>query len=295
MERVGKYLIHKSVPTSGQARVLLCRDPDLQIPVAVKLFAPRGGDDGPLSAPQWQTRFIAEARALASFDHPHVIAVKTLETGADGRPYFVMPYMAGSLVGEIGRDGVAEGDEAARRLPLARALALLKQASAALMALHRNGMVHRAVQPSNLLLTAREKGQIKLADFSMVKLAERNPPLPDMWLGGTDYCAPEQRENATGVDCRADVYALGVLTFRLLTGGLPDPSAGAVTLPARHVQVLVDLVGRATDPDPARRPAHAGAYLQALGQVPPEALAKPKVQVVPVRRPVVTLKKVASQ
>ena len=294
MERVGKYVIHKSVPTSGHARVLLCRDPDLQVPVAVKLFAPKG-DDGPLSAPQWLARFLAEARALAAFDHPHVIGVKTLETGADGRPYFVMPYMAGSLVGEIGRDGVAEGDEAARRLPLARALALLKQTASGLMALHRNGMVHRAVHPSNRLLPARENGQIKLADFSMVKLPERNPPLPDLWLGSTDYCAPEQRENATGVDCRADVHALGVLTFRLLTGGLPDLAAGAVALPGKHAQVLVDLVGRATDPDPALRPAHAGAFLQALGQVPPEALAKPKVQVVPVRRPVVALKKAASQ
>lgn len=293
MERIGKYVVHKTVPTTGYARIVLCRDPDLQVPVAVKLFSPRTGEGGPLSTPQWLARFQAEARALAAFDHPHVIGVKTMERAADCAPFLVMPYMAASLVAEIGRDGVVEGDEAARRLPLVRALAVLKQVSSGLMALHRNGMVHRAVQPSNLLLTARENGQVKLADFSMVKLPERNPPLPDHWLGGTDYCAPEQRENASTVDARADVHALGVLTFRLLTGGLPDLSAGAVTLPERHPQVLVDLVARATDPDPAVRPAHAGAFLQALGQVPPEALAKPKVQVVPVRRPMMALKQAA--
>lgn len=294
MERIGKYVIHKSVPTSGYARILLCKDPDLQIPVAVKAFTPKGVENGALSAPQWLARFQTEARALAAFDHPQLISVKTMDRAADGAPFFVMPYMAGCLTAEIGRDHGGEGDDAARRLPLARALAVLKQVSAGLMALHRNNFVHRAVQPSNLLLTARENGQVKLADFSMIKLPDRNPPLPDHWIGGTDYCAPEQRENATTVDARADVYSLGVLTYRLLTGELPVVGEGAVQLPSKHQAVLVDLVGRATDPDPAKRPAHGGAFLQALGQVPPEALAKPKVQVVPVRRPAVTLKKAAS-
>ncbi|MGE4281539.1 MAG: serine/threonine-protein kinase [Magnetospirillum sp.] len=295
MERIGKYVIHKSVPTSGYARILLCKDPDLQIPVAVKAFAPQGVEGQALSAPQWLARFLSEARVLAAFDHPQLIGVKTMDKAADGNPFFVMPYMAGSLVAEIGPDHGAEGGEAARRLPLARALALLKQVSAGLMVLHRNNFVHRAVQPSNILLTARENGQAKLADFSMVKLPDRNPPLPDHWIGGTDYCAPEQRESATTVDARADIYSLGVLTYRLLTGTLPALGDGAVQLPSKHQAVLVDLVARATDPDPAQRPAHGGAFLQALGQVPPEALAKPRVQVVPVRRPAVALKKAASQ
>lgn len=293
MERIGKYVIHKSVPTSGYARILLCKDPDLQIPVAVKAFSAKAVDNTVLSAPQWLARFQAEARALAVFDHPQVIGVKTMDKAADGMPFFVMPYMAGCLTAEIGGDH--DGADTPRRLPLARALAILKQVAAGLMVLHRNNYVHRAVQPSNLLLTARENGQIKLADFSMVKLPDRNPPLPDHWIGGTDYCAPEQRESATTVDARADVYALGVLTYRLLTGTLPVACQGPVPLPGKHQAVLADLVGQATDPDPARRPAHGGAFLQALGQVPPEALAKPKVQVVPVRRPTIALKKAASQ
>lgn len=295
MERIGKYVIHKSVPTSGYARILLCKDPDLQIPVTVKAFTPKAVDDTALSAPQWLARFQAEARALAVFDHPQVIGIKTMDKAADGMPFFVMPYMAGCLTAEIGPDHGGDGAVPPRRLPLVRALAILKQAAAGLMVLHRNNYVHRAVQPSNLLLTARENGQVKLADFSMVKLPDRNPPLPDQWIGGTDYCAPEQRESATTVDARADVYALGVLAFRLLTGQLPPAGQAPAQLTGKHQAVLVDLVGLATDPDPAKRPAHGGAFLQALGQVPPEALAKPKVQVVPVRRPPVTLKKAASQ
>ena len=289
MERIGKYVVHKHVPTTGYAKIVCGHDPDLQVAVALKLFSPKQGADAVLSPPQWLARFQAEARALASFDHPHIIGIKAMDVAPDGRPFFVMPYMAVSLVAEIGRDGVAEGEDKAHRLPLARALTVLKQTSAALMALHRRGMVHRCVKPSNILLSARDNGQVKLADFSMVKLAERNPPLPDHWLGATEYCAPEQRENASGVDARADVFSLGVLAYRLLSGSLPDLAAGAAHLPNRHAEILVKLVAEATDPDPDKRPAHAGIFMQALGQVPVEALAKPKVQVVPVRRPVVKL------
>lgn len=282
MERIGKYIVHKMAATTGYGKILFCQDPDLRIPVAVKLFAPRVSQLGLMSLPQWQSRFHEEARALASFDHPHVIGVKTMEHGPDGRPFFVMPYMAAHLPFEIGKDN--DPAALAQRVPLARALMILKQTASALSALHRRGMVHRMVRPSNLLLTARENGQVKLADFSMVKLAERNPPFPDHWPAATDYCAPEQRENASGVDARADVYSLGVLVYRLLSGALPDLAQGVAVLPDRHPAVLVDLVAQCTDPDPARRPAHAGMVLQTLGAVPAEALAKPKVQVVPVRR-----------
>ncbi|MGE5518198.1 MAG: serine/threonine-protein kinase [Bacteroidota bacterium] len=285
MERIGKYVIHKAAVTTGYARVYFCHDPDLQVPVAVKLFTIAAGHGGPLSPAQWLARFQVEARALAAFDHPHIVSVKALEV-MDGRPYFVMPFQAAHLPYEMGKD-VAGGEAAdqPRRLSLPRTLTLLRQLSSALGALHRRGMVHRAVMPSNILLSARENGQVKLADFSMVKLPERNPPLPDHWLGRTEYCAPEQRENATTVGPAADVYSLGVLAYRMLTASLPDPSAGAVELPDGVPEALVALVRQMTDPDPSRRPAHAGTVLQALGAIAAEAPAKPVVQVVTVRRP----------
>jgi serine/threonine-protein kinase len=198
-----------------------------------------------------------------------------------------MPYQGAHLSYEIGKDVVRDGAPEAdtpRRLPLARALPLLRQLASALMALHRRGMVHRAVQPSNILLTTREGGSVKLADFSMVKLPERNPPLPDHWLGCTDYCAPEQRENASAVGPEADVYSLGVLACRMLSGALPDLSQGAVDMPEGTPAALAALVRQATDPDPARRPAHAGVVLQALSGIVLEAPPRPKVEVVNVRR-----------
>lgn len=282
MERIGKYVIHKAAVTSGYARVFFCHDPDLRVPVAVKVFTVNPGLSGPLSPAQWLARFQVEARALAAFDHPHIIAVKTMDV-IDGRPYFVMPYQGAHLPYEIGKD--VAGEDGPKRLPMARTMVLLRQLSSALVALHRRGMVHRAVMPSNILLSSRDNGQVKLADFSMVKLPERNPPLPDHWMGCTDYCAPEQRENASGVGPEADVYSLGVLAFRMLTGSLPDPAAGAIQLPDSAPAALAALVRQATDPDPAARPAHAGAFQQALSAITVDVVAKPQVQVVNVRRP----------
>ncbi|EME68431.1 Serine/threonine protein kinase [Paramagnetospirillum caucaseum] len=290
MERIGKYVIHTAVVTSGYARILLCHDPDLQVPVAIKLFDPKPGDDGPLSPAQQLTRFLTEVRTLASFDHPYIVGVKTLEHLADGRPYFVMPYMAAHLPYEIGKD-FATAEEAAaaserdrpRRMSGQRAMLVMKQLSSAVLALHKRNLVHRSLKPSNVLLSATQNGAVKLCDFSLIKLAEKNLPLPDFWMGDAAYTAPEQRENATAVKASADVYSLGVLACRLLVGALPDLSAGPAVLGGGFPAQLVELVAACTDPDPSRRPPHAGEVLGGLDRVPPPARpgpAKPVVQVV---------------
>ncbi|ARJ67030.1 serine/threonine protein kinase [Magnetospirillum sp. ME-1] len=290
MERIGKYVIHTAVVTTGAARILLCHDPDLQIPVAVKLFDPKPGDTGPLSPAQQLTRFLTEARTLASFDHPYIVGVKTLEHLADGRPFFVMPYMAAHLPYEIGKEFATAEDAAAaperdrpRRVSGQRAMLVMKQLSSAVLALHKRGIVHRALKPSNILLTATQNGTVRLCDFALIKLAEKNLPLPDHWMGDVAYTAPEQRENATAVGPRADVYSLGVLAYRLLVGTLPDPAAGAAMLGGGFPPELINLVAACTDPDPERRPLHAGEVLGGLDRVPPPSrptVSKPVVQVV---------------
>ena len=282
MERIGKYIIHRAAVTTGYAHVFFCQDPDLMIPVAVKLYDPRRLELGPLSPAQLMIRFVAEARALAAFDHPYIVPIKTLEQLPDGRPYFVMPYLAAHLPYEIGKDDPGTFDEHDRpkRVPLPRALVILKQLASALATLHRRGLVHRWVKPSNILLTAREGGAVKLADFSMVKLPDRNVALPDIWVGCFDYCAPEQRENATSVGPEADVFSLGILAYRLLTGQLPDLSYLPARLPEAESPQMAELIAQATDPDPSRRPPNAGALLRLLEAVVPASGAKPAVQVV---------------
>ncbi len=188
MERIGKYVIHKLSVTTGYAQVVFCHDPDLQVPVAIKLFDPRRVTDSPMSPAQWMARFISEARGLAAVEHTYVTPVKALEQLPDGRPYFVMPYFAAHLSYEIGKDfkdqaAIAQAPEhdRPRHLSLSRGILLLRQITSALAAMHRRGMVHRWVKPSNILLTAREGGSVRLADFSMVKFPGQNPPLPDVW------------------------------------------------------------------------------------------------------------------
>ena len=294
MERIGKYVIHKAVITSGYARIYLCHDPDLQVPVAIKLFDPRPGDVSYLSPAQQLTRFQTEARLLASFDHPYIVGVKVLEVLSDGRPYFVMPFMAAHLPYEIGKDFASLEEEQAaddrdkpKRMAPARAMVALKQLSSGVLALHRRNLVHRFIKPSNVLLTATQNGSVKLCDLSMVKLPERNLPMPDHWQGGVEYTAPEQRENATAVTTRADVYSLGVIAYRLLIGRLPDPTAEAALLPGDFPAELVELIGACTASDPARRPAHAGEVLAGLERVPAPsrpAPAKVVVQTITPRR-----------
>jgi len=282
MERIGKYIIHRAAVTTGYAHVFFCQDPDLMIPVAVKLYDPRRLELGPLSPAQLMIRFVAEARALAAFDHPYIVPIKTLEQLPDGRPYFVMPYLAAHLPYEIGKDDPGTFDEHDRpkRVALPRALVILKQLASALATLHRRGLVHRWVKPSNILLTAREGGAVKLADFSMVKLPDRNVALPDIWVGCFDYCAPEQRENATSVGPEADVFSLGILAYRLLTGQLPDLSYLPARLPEGESPQMAEIIAQATDPDATRRPPNAGALLRLLEAVVPASGAKPAVKVV---------------
>jgi serine/threonine protein kinase len=164
-----------------------------------------------------------------------------------------------------------------------RAILVMKQLSSAVLALHKRNLVHRALKPSNILLSATQNGTVKLCDFSLIKLAEKNLPLPDHWMGDPAYTAPEQRENATAVNARADVYSLGVLAYRLLVGALPDLSAGAAMLSGGFPPELVGLVAACTDPDPARRPLHAGEVLGGLDRVPAPsrpASARPVVETV---------------
>lgn len=277
MERIGKYVIHKISATTGYAQVVFCHDPDLQVPVAIKLFDPRRVADSPLSPAQWLSRFVSEARGLAAVDHTYVTPVKSLEQLPDGRPYFVMPYFSAHLAFEIGRDTVSEFD-GPKRLSLPRSILLLRQLSAALASMHRKGMIHRWVKPSNILLTAKEGGAVRLSDFSMAKFPGVNPPLPDIWPDQGVYTAPEQLENASGVGPQADVYSIGALAYRLSTGKIPVGGLAALEPPTDIPEQLWDLISKAMDPDPDKRPVNAGLMLSQFEGVPLDSRVKPQAQ-----------------
>jgi hypothetical protein len=225
-------------------RVYRARQKDLDRTVAVKILPA----DLALN-PDFEERFRREAQALASLDHPHVVAVHDFAV-EDDRGFLVMEHVDGTDLRGLLESG----------LPRERALELLRQLCGALEYAHARGIVHRDVKPENVLVD--REGRAKLADFGLARFAgaaERRLTAPAQVLGTLHYMAPEQYEGRD-VDARADVYSLGVLAYELLTGGLPvgrfpPPGAGAAVDRA---------VLRALERDPARRHASVAEFRRAL-------------------------------
>jgi serine/threonine-protein kinase len=273
----GKYVLQGLIIRTDYSEVFRCRDPDLGIDVAVKVFryGVKPGRKRIYGESFWRERFIAEARTLARLDHPHIVPVKELAIPDAGPPYFVMPYIAANLIFEIGPDKTKTRKTAAgtvneipRALPLSRAVLLLRQILDAVAELHRRNIVHRDLKPGNVLLTRRYGGAVKLCDFGMVKTPDTHGSRAGVWVGTLDYMAPEQRADATQVDARADVYSIGALAYRMIAGRLP---VGAFPPPRALVpqvpEGLSTLIMTALAPEPAQRPADAGAMLRRLDEV----------------------------
>jgi serine/threonine-protein kinase len=261
------YRVESLVVTSSFSRVYRATHALLGTPVALKVFdiAPELVAELPYPEPEWRRRFVAEARLLARLDHPHIIRVDALGALPDGRPWVAMPWCVANLRREIGRDAVTPEQVAAmpegqRPRPLApeRVRVVLRQLCSALAAIHAQGYVHRDVKPTNLLLTARDGGDVKLCDFGFVRVPGGGASRGGVWIGTPDYIAPEQRRDASTVTDRADVYSVGVMAYRLLTGALP---VGAFPPPSAVVAGLDsawdDFVRVAMAPRPLERPPAA--------------------------------------
>lgn len=192
----------------GMAEVYKATHPTLKRVVAIKLMREAIQDD-----PVMQMFFERESRALRDLDHPNVI--KVLDTGkVENRPYMVMEFIEGNVLGDLLKNG---------RLDLETTLHLLKPIGAALDYLHASNIVHRDVKPGNIMLdqAGREARPI-LTDFGLAKVLGDPSLISQSAVAGTfAYIAPEQIEARRDIDGRADIYALGVMTYQMLTGELP--------------------------------------------------------------------------
>jgi hypothetical protein len=220
--------------------------------VAVKILPPEA-----TAEPLARERLEREARVLAGLEHPGVLRVFDFGTLADGTSYLVMEWAEG-------------GDLAARlakgRVPWAEALGWVERIAAALDAAHARGVVHRDLKPGNVLL--RADGSLALGDFGLAR-AEGAGFTTALTLSGVvygtfDYMAPEQADGAGAVTKAVDVYALGVMTYQLLTGRVPrgvfEPASRVVGLPA-----AVDaVIAAALATEPGRRPESAGEFARRL-------------------------------
>jgi hypothetical protein len=202
-----RYRLEGRLGFGGMSTVHLAFDMRLERRVAVKLLAEHLAED-----PTFVSRFQREAQAAARLVHPNIVQI--FDSGLDersGRHFIVMEYIEGQSCAEILRDdGWVVVDEA---------VAIIEQACEGLHYAHRHGVVHRDVKPGNLL-RARE-GEVKLADFGIAKATEQSSITQvGSVLGTAAYLAPEQ---ARGEEAgpRADLYALGVVAYQLISGRLP--------------------------------------------------------------------------
>jgi tetratricopeptide (TPR) repeat protein/predicted Ser/Thr protein kinase len=249
----------------GMGMVYKARQPQLDRLVALKILPVESAPH-----PSFAERFNREARALAKLNHPGIVAV--YDFGRTSQYfYFVMEYVDGMNLRQLLQSQPIEPRQA---------LELVTQICTALQFAHDEGVVHRDIKPENILLN--KKGQVKIADFGLAKLLGTVPDtaltMSQAAMGTLNYMAPEQRQNAQGVDHRADIYSLGVVFYEMLTGEVP---MGRFEAPSKRVQMdvrLDEVVLRALEREPARRYQHVSevkSNVEAITSTPPPAPAAP--------------------
>jgi serine/threonine-protein kinase len=213
----GNYEVVRVIGEGGMGRVYEARHTRLH----TKRFAVKLLHHELAREPEVVTRFQREAEAASVLAHPNVVGVYDVNTSADGRPYIVAELLVGEDLGKY--------LERLGRLPVIEAVRIARQVCRALGAAHAAGIVHRDVKPENVFL-AGPSATVKVLDFGISKLAEVSDGLTKTGtvMGTPDYMAPEQARGDR-VDARADVYAVGAILFRALTGRKPfdgtDPMA----------------------------------------------------------------------
>ena len=260
-QMVGHYQIERRLGAGGMGVVYLARDTQLRRPVALKLLQTDLTQD-----PARVRRFRQEARAASALNHPNIITIYKVGQAAltdTDTHYIATEFVDGRTLRERLRAG---------GMVLGEALDRLIQVAGALTAAHKAGIVHRDIKPENIML--RRDGLVKVLDFGLAKLTEQatRPPgitlasmttQPGVVMGTVRYMSPEQARGLK-VDCRSDLFSLGVVMYELLTGRAPF---AAETTGDTLVALLSD------EPRPlARYVAELPAALQGIVT---RALAKP--------------------
>ncbi|MCK6490837.1 MAG: protein kinase [Planctomycetes bacterium] len=245
----------------GMGAVYKARQTHLDRLVALKVLSPQLAAD-----PGFADRFTREALALARLSHPHIVALHDVGE-AGGWRYLVMEYVPGATLRQALRTGTFSAREA---------LALVPQLCDALDYAHAQGVVHRDLKPENILLDAR--GLARIADFGLAKVgggaSDAGITRTGQILGTAAYMAPEQMAGSPAIDHRADLYALGVLIYEMLTGELP---VGRFALPSQRAQVDVrvdEVVLRALERTPELRWQSADAVRRAVDGLAPAAAGR---------------------
>lgn len=204
--RIGRYEVERLIGAGGMGVVFKAFDTELNRPVAIKVLAPFLAGSGAA-----RQRFAREARAAAAVVHEHVVAIHNVETDEES-PFLVMPYVAGdSLQTRLDREGM---------LDVCEVLRIGMQTAAGLAAAHAQGLVHRDVKPSNILLEESVERTL-LTDFGLAQASDAASLTRTGYHPGTpQYMSPEQARG-DAVDARSDLFSLGSVLYTMCTGRSP--------------------------------------------------------------------------
>ena len=252
----GHYDLDREIGAGGMATVYRAHDRKHERDVAIKVLHPD------LGAALGGDRFLTEIRTTARLQHPHILPL--LDSGAaDGLLYYVMPLVTGeTLRSRLERE---------KQLPLDDAVRIAREVASALDYAHRQGVIHRDMKPENILL---HEGQALVADFGIALAVQTaggaRMTQTGLSLGTPQYMSPEQAMGEKTIDARSDVYALGAVTYEMLTG---EPPFTGATVQAIVAKVLTE---RPMSPAAVRDtvPPHvAASVLKALAKLPADRFA----------------------
>jgi serine/threonine-protein kinase len=202
-----RYLVERELSVGGMATVYVAHDVRHSRRVAIKVLHPE------LSAVLGAERFLTEIKTTASLQHPHILPL--FDSGsADGLLFYVMPFVEGETL----RDRLKRE----KKLSVTEAVRIAVEIADALDYAHRRGVIHRDIKPENILL---HEGQPVVADFGIAlavqSAGDERITRPGLPLGTPQYMSPEQTTGEQEITARSDTYALGAVTYEMLTGGPP--------------------------------------------------------------------------
>ncbi len=253
-----RYTVERELGTGGMATVYLAQDLKHRRQVAIKVLKPD------IAAALGAARFLREIEIAASLQHPHVLPL--YDSGeADGLLYYVMPYVEGEPLSVLmAREGA---------LPVDRAVRILRDVADALQYAHVRGVVHRDIKPDNVMLSENHALVTDFGDALALHEAAQGAALTatGVALGTPAYMSPEQATGEKQIDHRADIYALGVMAYQILTGRAPFEGTTAQKVIAAHITATPDPLTKYR-PDVA--PALANLVMRCLEKDPDDRVQR---------------------
>jgi hypothetical protein len=208
-DKIGKYLIERTLGKGGMGTVYLGREPILDRYVAIKTLLPFTPDSGKEERRQLLERFLREAKCIARLNHKNIVSIYGI--GKFGKSlYLVMEYVDGPSIADIIRSR--------EEMPFRDKVRHMIQMCEGLGTIHKAGLVHRDIKPGNIMLTT--EGVIKIMDFGAVHTMDSNLTRTEQILGTPSYMSPEQVRGVTP-DSRSDIFSLGAVFYQLLTNEKP--------------------------------------------------------------------------